>query len=189
MKCQVREKILHRRFPMDKKFCALCPVCNIAKLCDLCELCRVGSVERAQPFVGKAQKDIIGAQNPQIKHIGKVIDIRIVIVKEMPIALFVFAHVLPRRKIRCTVARKKYNDRLRFVICCEHIINGRLFIPNKVILDEKNNPHLTLCMWAIMRFCQVILGDIGVEIRFFLHTITSLLPICPHVPLYRRKRP
>ena len=156
MKRHMREELLHHRLPMNKELRSLRAVCDIAEFCNFNEICRMGAAHLAQIFIGQRQEYIIRLKDPQIENIGKIINILIAIVEKMPIALFIFSHALPCRMVCRSICRKQHDDRLHVIVRCECIIYGRLFIPNKVVLHKKDNPHPALRMRTVVKFLKVI---------------------------------
>jgi len=62
---------------------------DIAKLCDLREFRRSRPTEQTQPLIRNGEKNIVRLQNTEIKNIGEIIDVRILVMKKMPLVLII----------------------------------------------------------------------------------------------------
>ena len=123
MKRQIGKKAVHLHFTLQKELCSLCPIGDIAKLCDLREFRRSRPTEQTQPLIRDGKKNIVRLQNTEIKNIGEIIDVRILVMKKMPLVLIIPPSAPARLGIHRTIGRKQNNNDLRFLILCKNIIH------------------------------------------------------------------
>ena len=156
VKTQMREKLRHHSFRVNKELQPLRTIRNVAELCNPCKVACTRPHKRTQSLIRRCHKDVVGGKDTQVESVGKVIDIGIVFMKEVPIVRIVSPHRILHSRIRCFVGRDEYNNGLHSLICSKHVIDRLLLIPNHRILHQEDNTHLAICMCTVMKLLQIV---------------------------------